>query len=151
MVLAKGVSAQDGDAIQAENLPGISLTASYARSYPDGDSTADVLGFTGTSATGDLTGAAGIEEEYNALLAGHAGSEHVQISNNGQPIPLAGSDDQPVVNGSDLRLTIVPSLQYAAEQACAAAGRQEQREQLHGGHHPAQDRPRAGHGAVAHL
>ena len=44
----------------------------------------------------------------------------MQISNNGQPIPLAGSNDQPVVNGSDLRLTIVPSLQYAAEQACAA-------------------------------
>ena len=29
----------------------------------------------------------------------------------------AGSSDTPVVNGSSLRLTIVPALQYAAEQA----------------------------------
>ena len=119
VVLAKGVSAQDGNAIQAENLPGISLTASYARSYPDGDSTADVLGFTGTSATGDLTGAAGIEQEYNSLLAGKSGSQQVQIGTNGQQIPLAGNDSQPVVNGSDLRLTIMPALQYDAQQACA--------------------------------
>jgi cell division protein FtsI (penicillin-binding protein 3) len=40
VVLAKGVSAQVGNAIQALNLPGISLTPSYARSYPDGDVTA---------------------------------------------------------------------------------------------------------------
>ncbi|HJY68739.1 MAG TPA: penicillin-binding protein 2, partial [Streptosporangiaceae bacterium] len=119
VVLAKGVSAQTGDAIQALNLPGISLTATYARTYPDGDTTANVVGFTGTN-QGTLTGAAGIEQEYNSLLAGRAGSEQVQIGTNGQQIPLAGSSDRQVVNGSDLRLTIVPALQYDAEQACAA-------------------------------
>ena len=108
VVLAKNVPAQQGDAIAAANLPGIALTASYARSYPNGDSTADVLGFTGTTATGNLTGAAGIEQEYNSLLAGRSGDEQVQIGTNGQQIPLAGSNDQPVVNGSNLRLTIVP-------------------------------------------
>ena len=120
VVLAKGVSAQTGDAIQALNLPGISLTPSYARSYPDGDTTANIVGFTGANGQGTLTGAAGIEEEYNSLLAGRAGSEQVQIGTNGQQIPLAGSSDRQVVNGSDLRLTIVPALQYDAEQACAA-------------------------------
>jgi cell division protein FtsI (penicillin-binding protein 3) len=120
VVLAKGVPAQTGAAIQNLNLPGISLTPSYARSYPDGDVTADIIGFTGTDSQGTLTGAAGIEEEYNSLLAGRAGAEQVQIGTNGQQIPLAGSNDRPVVNGSDLRLTIVPALQYDAEQACAA-------------------------------
>lgn len=121
VVLAKNVSAQVGDAIQAQNLPGISLTASYARSYPDGDTTANIVGFTSTNGQrGALTGAAGIEQEYNSLLAGRAGSEQVQIGTNGQQIPLAGSNDRQVVNGSDLRLTIVPALQYAAEQACTA-------------------------------
>jgi cell division protein FtsI (penicillin-binding protein 3) len=117
--LAKGVSAQVGAEITALDLPGISETPSYVRSYPDGDATANVIGFTGTSG-GTLTGAAGIEEEYNSLLAGRAGSEQVQIGTNGQPIPLAGGSDRPAVNGSDLRLTIVPALQYDAEQACAA-------------------------------
>jgi cell division protein FtsI (penicillin-binding protein 3) len=120
VVLAKGVSEQVGDEIKALNLPGIALTASYARSYPDGDVAANIIGFTGTNGQGTLTGAAGLEEEYNSLLAGRTGSEEVQIGTNGQQIPLAGSDDQPVVNGSDLRLTIVPALQYDAEQACAA-------------------------------
>src|SRR5439155_1137386 len=76
------------------------------------------IGFTGTS-HGVLTGGAGLELQHNALLAGRSGSEQVQIGTDGQQIPLAGSHNQPVVNGSSLRLTIVPALQYAAEQACA--------------------------------
>ena len=119
VVLAKGVSAQTGDAIQALNLPGIALTPSYARSYPDGDTTANIVGFTSTNPQG-LTGAAGIEQEFNSLLAGRPGSEQVQVGTNHEQIPLAGSSDRPVVNGSGLRLTIVPALQYDAEQACAA-------------------------------
>ena len=120
VILAKGVSAQTGDQIAGLNLPGISLTPSYARSYPDGDVAANIIGFTGTNNQGALTGAAGLEEEYNSLLAGQAGREQVQVGTNGQQIPLAGSNDAQAVNGSDLRLTIVPALQYDAEQACAA-------------------------------
>jgi len=120
VVLAKGVSAQTGKEIAALDLPGISLTPSYTRSYPDGDVAANIIGFTGTNSQGALVGAAGVEQEYNSLLAGRVGSEQVQISTNGQQIPLAGSNDRPMVNGSDLRLTIVPALQYDAEQACAA-------------------------------
>jgi cell division protein FtsI (penicillin-binding protein 3) len=120
VVLAKDVSAQVGDQISVLGLPGIYETPSYARSYPDGDAAANIIGFTGTSSQGILAGGAGIEQEYDSLLAGRSGREQVQIGTNGQPIPLAGSDAQPVVNGSDLRLTIVPQLQYDAEQACAA-------------------------------
>jgi cell division protein FtsI (penicillin-binding protein 3) len=120
VVLAKGVSAQVGDQITAAGLPGISLTPSYARSYPDGDVGANIIGFTGTNSQGALTGAAGLEAEYNSLLAGRPGHEQVQIGTNGQQIPLAGSNDDQAVNGSDLRLTIVPALQYDAQQACAA-------------------------------
>jgi cell division protein FtsI (penicillin-binding protein 3) len=118
VVLAKGVSARAGGQIAAMDLTGIYMTPSYARSYPDGDVTANIIGFTGTK-HGVLTGAGGIELAQNALLAGRSGREQVQIGTDGQPIPLAGSHDQPAVNGSNLRLTIVPALQYAAQQACA--------------------------------
>jgi cell division protein FtsI (penicillin-binding protein 3) len=120
VVLATNVSAQAEQDITNLNLPGLSMTASYARSYPEGDIAANILGFTGTSAQGVLKGGAGLEAQYNSLLAGQSGSQHVQIGTQGQQIPLAGNDDKPVVNGSSLRLTIVPALQYAAEQACAA-------------------------------
>ncbi len=120
VVLADNVSAVVGDQINALNLPGIGLHASYARAYPDGDAVANIVGFTGTDASGNLVGGAGIELADNKLLAGRPGSEQVQIGTNGQQIPLAGSTVTPVVNGSNLQLTIIPSLQYAAEQACEA-------------------------------
>ncbi len=118
VVLAKGVSAQASSQITAMNLPGIYQTASYARSYPDGNVAANIIGFTGAR-DGVLMGGAGLEQQDNAVLAGRSGSEQVQIGTNGQQIPLAGSSATPVVNGSSLRLTIVPAVQYAAEQACA--------------------------------
>jgi len=119
VVLAKGVSAPDSAQISALNITGIYQSRSYTRSYPEGDIAANLLGFTG-SRNGVLFGGGGLEEQYNTLLAGRAGSEQVQIGTDGQQIPLAGSSDQPVVNGSSLQLTIVPALQYAAEQACAS-------------------------------
>jgi cell division protein FtsI (penicillin-binding protein 3) len=119
VVLAKVVSAQASSQITALGLPGIYQTPPiYARSYPDGSVAANIIGFTGTPSNGVLAGEAGLEQEDNALLAGQPGSEQVQTGTDGQQIPLAGSNDKPVVNGSDLQLTIVPALQYAAEQAC---------------------------------
>ncbi len=119
VVLAKGVSAQDSSQITAMGLPGIVQKESSARSYPEGSVMANIIGFTGSRSNGVLVGGAGLEEQYDSLLAGQAGSEQVQVGTDGQQIPLAGSSDQPVVNGSSLRLTIVPTLQYSAEQACA--------------------------------
>ncbi len=120
VVLAKGVSSQASSEITALGLPGIKQTVSYARSYPEGNVAANIIGFTGSRSGGVLVGGAGLEEQYNSLLAGQAGSEQVQVGTDGQQIPLAGSSDKPVVNGSSLRLTIVPALEYAAQQACAS-------------------------------
>jgi cell division protein FtsI (penicillin-binding protein 3) len=118
VVLANGVSAQASAAITALDLPGVAMNETQARSYPEGDVAANIIGFTGNR-NGVLVGGAGLELQDNALLAGQPGSEQVQIGTDGQQIPLAGSSDRPAVNGSDLRLTIVPALQYAAEQDCA--------------------------------
>ena len=120
VVLANGVSAQSGNKISALNLPGIDADPELRQVLPGRRRSANIVGFTGTDSNGNLVGGAGLEQADNALLAGRPGSEQVQIGTNGQQIPLAGSNDTPVVNGSNLQLTIVPSLQYAAEQACAA-------------------------------
>ena len=117
VVLAKAISAQASSQITDMDIPGIAQTPSYARSYPDGDVAGNIVGFTGNN-NGSLTGAAGIELSENSLLAGHAGSEQVQIGTDGEQIPLAGTNAKPAVNGANLRLTIIPSLQYAAQQAC---------------------------------
>ena len=124
VVLAKGVSAPNQTKIAALNIPGVASSPAYARDYPDGDATANVVGFTNVNpATGVIAGQTGLEQEYNKLLSGTPGSEQVEIGADGQPIPLAGSKDTPAKNGTGIRLTIIPALQLAAQQACEAGGR----------------------------
>jgi cell division protein FtsI (penicillin-binding protein 3) len=115
-VLASDVSSTTWNAIQALNLAGIAANHNYARSYPDGGIAANLVGFTST-VSGNLTGEAGLEAAYNSLLSGKPGTEYSQITSNGQTIPLGGSGTQ-AVNGSSIKLTIYPALQYAAQQAC---------------------------------
>ena len=118
VLLATNVPAQASGQITALDLPGVYQTASYARSYPEGSVAANLVGFTGTNKDGVISGGGGLEAQYNSLLAGKSGSEQLQIGD-GQQIPLAGGKSTPAVNGRGLRLTIVPALQYAAEEACA--------------------------------
>ena len=119
VVLAKGVSAPNQAKIAALNIVGVDWSATYARTYPDGSATTNVVGYTNQNpATGVIAGQAGLEQDYNTLLSGTPGKEQVEVGADGQPIPLAGSDDVPARNGAGIRLTIIPALQYAAQQAC---------------------------------
>jgi cell division protein FtsI (penicillin-binding protein 3) len=120
VVLAKGVSAANEAKIAAlPSTVGLYAVPAYSRAYPDGEATANVVGFTSVNpATGVLTGEAGLEEEYNRQLTGTPGSEQVQIALDGQPIPLAGSQVTPARNGESIKLTINPDLQYSAMLAC---------------------------------
>jgi cell division protein FtsI (penicillin-binding protein 3) len=120
VVLAPVVTMAAAGRINALGLPGIAMKSSYSRSYPAGDLAANLLGFTdASSGSGDLKGAAGLEEQYNSLLAGKDGSEQEQTGTNGQPIPLTAAKILPGVPARNLTLTIQPAIQFEAEQACA--------------------------------
>lgn len=122
VVLAQGVPATVGNSIQAmltaRDLAGISLEPTYVRSYPGKDLAAGLVGFTNTNANLDLVGQAGIEQSFNSLLAGRDGQEQVETGTTGQPIPFS-QKIRPVVPGGDVRLTILSTLQWEAQQACA--------------------------------
>jgi cell division protein FtsI (penicillin-binding protein 3) len=124
VLLKQGVPAAAAARLSALGEPGITLTPSYARIYPNGSLAANVVGFTNSDAAGDLTGEAGIEQSWNRLLAGRDGQQETQIGTNGQPIPVSGQTTRPMVAGSGIRLTILSSLQWEAEQACAQRVRQ---------------------------
>ena len=123
VALAQGVPALTGNRIQAmltaRDLAGISLQPTYVRSYPGKDLAAGLVGFTTTNTKLDLVGQAGIEQSFNSLLAGRDGQEQVETGITGQPIPFASQKTRPVVPGGDVRLTILASLQWEAQQACA--------------------------------
>jgi cell division protein FtsI (penicillin-binding protein 3) len=117
--LATHVSIKNEGKIEALNIPGIAMTPNFARQYPDGSATANLVGFTNENqTTGVITGQTGIEAEYNNLLTGTTGSETVFQGADGVPIPLAGTDDKPAKDGASIRLTINSALQYQAQQAC---------------------------------
>jgi cell division protein FtsI (penicillin-binding protein 3) len=123
VLLAQGVSAQNEAKISS--ITGIYGTATYARVYPDGDATANVVGFT-NDGSGVITGQQGVEEEYNKLLNGTAGSEEMEVGADGEVIPGTLVKATTAVNGSSIQLTIDPVLQFQAQQTC-----EERVEQLH--------------------
>ena len=120
MVLKRNVPAATGARITALQLRGIAETPSYSRTYPNGDLAANLIGFTNAGGNGDATGAAGIEQEYNSLLAGRDGSEEVEMGPTQQPIPATETVVKQPVPGDSLRLSLNASIQWDAEQECAA-------------------------------
>jgi cell division protein FtsI (penicillin-binding protein 3) len=123
VVLKQNVSAAAGaritSLITSQQLPGIAEAPTYTRVYPNDDLAANLIGFTNEQ-NGDLTGDAGLEQEYNSLLAGRDGSEEVEMGPTQQPIPQTEEIvKQPVPAGS-LELTIQSDIQWYAEQQCAA-------------------------------
>jgi cell division protein FtsI (penicillin-binding protein 3) len=120
--LERGIPAATGAAVMGMRLPGVAEKASYSRSYPNGDLAADLIGFTNIDEAGDLRGEAGLEQQYDSLLAGRDGSEQAEMSagQNPQPIPQTEQVIRPPVPAGSLRLTIQSDIQWYAEQACAA-------------------------------
>jgi cell division protein FtsI (penicillin-binding protein 3) len=106
--------------ITALDLPGIYENPSYTRSYPNGSLAANLLGFANTDAAGDLRGQAGLEYKYNQLLTGKDGSEELERTTTGQPIPLTDPKIRPSVPAGNLKLTIQSDIQWYAQRACAA-------------------------------
>jgi cell division protein FtsI (penicillin-binding protein 3) len=119
MVLASNVPVATGSRIRALQLPGIDMTASYATAYPNGDLASDIVGQTNYTGPGDsIKGIAGLEYEYNGLLAGRPGSEEIEEGTDHTPIPLTEVKIRPAVAARNLRLTINPYIQYEANQVC---------------------------------
>ena len=122
VLLATGVSVANDQKIEALSAynAGIYDTASYAMAYPDGEATANVVGFASPNPkTGVISGHAGVEQEYNKLLTGTTGSEEYEKDPNGEQIP-GSLEESPAQNGDSIKLTINSVLQYDAMKACEA-------------------------------
>jgi cell division protein FtsI (penicillin-binding protein 3) len=117
-VLGTGVSQATASHIASLDLPGITMTVSYSRAYPNGDLAADIVGFARPDSQGNLAGDAGLESEYNSLLTGRDGSEYVELGTDGEQIPLTEAKVTQAVPARSLRLTINSDIQYWALQVC---------------------------------
>jgi penicillin-binding protein 2 len=114
----------------------VSIQERTQRHYPNGTLAAHVLGYTGTVTTdqlnsesddassidyqsGDITGQAGIEYQYESVLQGVRGEQTVYVDANGDVTGY--STTVPATAGSDVVLTIDAKIQKAAEEGLAHA------------------------------
>ncbi|WP_153532150.1 peptidoglycan D,D-transpeptidase FtsI family protein [Actinomadura macrotermitis] len=111
--LAHGVRPDQARLIAGLKFPGIGSRTEYRREYPNDSLAAGVVGF--VNAAGE--GAAGLESSMNAQLAGRDGWQRVEISPDGQHIPMGEDQKKPPVPGRGLRLTLLRDIQFKAQQA----------------------------------
>jgi penicillin-binding protein 2 len=115
----------------------VSIEQRTARHYPYGSVGAHVLGYTGTVTTeqlnassdenqdaityqsGDITGQAGVEYQYESVLQGVRGEQTVYVDANGDVTGY--STNVPATAGSDVVLTLDINVQQAAESGLAHA------------------------------
>jgi cell division protein FtsI (penicillin-binding protein 3) len=127
VVLADGLAPSVADAIRSGledgTLLGLSLESEPTRVYPqagggpDTSLAAQLIGFVNRQGQGQY----GVEQAYQAVLAGSPQVILAQRDAAGDPVPDTIRIVQPGVPGQDLRLTIDAGLQLALEQECLAA------------------------------
>jgi len=109
----------DGRARKLEKLKieGLDFIPSSLRSYPQKQLAAQVIGTVGT----DGAGLAGLEYARNTLLHGRDGRRRLVSDAIGQPISLR--DDQTMLAGTGLQLTIDAAIQNKAETVLDEVGK----------------------------
>ena len=112
-----------------EAFPGVITQTRTERNYPMGALAAHLLGYTGTATeeqlesvsqgrslvSGDFVGQSGIEQSYDALLAGDHGVRTLIVDSGGSVKQVVSETE--ATRGSDLYLTIRTGVQHAADQA----------------------------------
>lgn len=102
--------------VAALHLAGITESPTSQRFTPDGSLLQPVLGVLNTAGEGT----SGLEYQWNSTLSGHPGSEVLEESPLGQPLPGGVLEKRPPVTGTGIELTIDPVLQLDAYKALAA-------------------------------
>ncbi|MGH2653224.1 MAG: peptidoglycan D,D-transpeptidase FtsI family protein [Actinomycetota bacterium] len=115
--LARAVDLAAANRVARLDLPGIGFIDEPKRTYPGGGLAAQVLGFVGV----DGAGLAGLELQWDGVLAGRAGRMLVEQDPDGLSIPQGRLEVEEPRRGRDLVLTIDKDLQYFTERALAGA------------------------------
>lgn len=107
--LKRNLPPEIADQIRHFHITGIALEKQYRRFYPEGESCAQVVGFTNI----DDIGQEGVELAYNQWLQGSPGIKKILKDRYGNVVADLGIIHKPVP-GRDLTLSIDSRLQYIA-------------------------------------
>ncbi len=115
--LGRQVDVHVAERLERLGLPGIGFLDVPKRYYPAGPLAPQVLGFVGV----DATGLAGLEYEYEDVLAGTPGTRTVELSADGLPIASGMEVAKPALPGRTLVCTLDREVQYLAQEALRRA------------------------------
>lgn len=113
--LKKQVSLEEKQQIDILNLPGIGFDQTSTRFYPEGSSSANILGFVGFDARGDNKGYFGLEGYYDGELKGVTGTLRNEKDASGLPIMIGNFLSNDAKNGKDLVLNLDRTVQFIVE------------------------------------
>lgn len=108
---------REAAALAQAPMPGIYLTNEYVRLYPQGKLAGQVLGFVNI----DGKGLEGMENEFDARMAGGKAEFVVQRDNLGRRIFLDAAGREMDIDGDDVTLTIDSHIQALTERSLAQA------------------------------
>lgn len=116
VALKNQISQEKKEKIEKLDIPGIGLELQESRIYPEGSSSAHLLGFVGQDEEGMSKGYFGLEGFYDLTLAGEPG--FWQREANALGVPLIGglSRQKEATRGVDLVTHIDKTIQIIAEQ-----------------------------------
>ncbi|MDA3936366.1 MAG: penicillin-binding protein 2, partial [Actinomycetota bacterium] len=115
--IARKLDMDHASALKDLDLIGIEFQDDSRRVYPSGELACQVLGFVGI----DDEGLAGLESQYQTLLAGTPGSILAERDPFGRVIPGGVMQSIDAVDGQDIVLTIDKDIQYQAQVELTAA------------------------------
>ena len=113
ITLARRISKEKADELDAYDLPGVYFSRDNTRVYPHGSSLSRVIGFTSV----DNAGLTGLEKYYDKYLSGVPGEIAFEADLVGAELEDGRAYYLPATDGLELRLTIDYSVQAAAEAA----------------------------------
>lgn len=114
--LKSQVSFEKKKEIESLNLPGTGFDRTNSRFYPEGSSSAHILGFVGSSSKDDSKGYFGVEGYYDGELKGVSGLLRHEKDALGLPILIGNFLSSEAKNGKDLTLNLDRSVQFIVEQ-----------------------------------
>ncbi|MBI5465527.1 penicillin-binding protein 2 [Candidatus Gottesmanbacteria bacterium] len=115
VALAHKVPQEKVSKISELDISGVGWTPEDRRFYPEASSAAHLLGFVGSSATGEDKGYFGLEGFYDRELRGRSGMLRQEKDVRGAPILLGGRSEERAKDGRDLILRLDRTVQFIAE------------------------------------
>lgn len=114
--VTRGVTLEQKKSVEKLEIAGLGFEQENVRFYPEGSSSARLLGFVGRDLNGEPKGYFGIEGYYNEILTGKPGFVRAEKDALGAPMPIGQQNRIDAIEGADMVLNIDIGIQAVVQE-----------------------------------